>query len=95
MFIAFVIFKIVFCVFQNLVYGYNTLGNKIDALNLRNREERPSFQKLRLALRGFLKYFAAMEEVVPPQTMCFPSFEKNSDIILFASSLFEGGRKEG
>ena len=32
-----------------------------------------------------------MVEVVPPQTMCLPSLEKNSDIILLQSARFEGG----
>ena len=31
--------------------------------------------------------------IVPPQMICFPSFEKKSDIILFASSRLDGGPK--
>ena len=37
--------------------------------------------KLREAFKGFLKYFAAMDDVVPPQIMCFPFLEKNKDKI--------------
>ena len=37
-------------------------------------------------MSGLPRYLAAMDEVVPPQTMCLPSFEKKSDIILSQSS---------
>ena len=48
---------------------------------------------LRLAFSGLCKYSAAMEEVVPPQTMCLPSFEKKSDIMRSQSSRLRGGPK--
>ena len=49
--------------------------------------------KLRLALSGLPRYFAAIEEVVPPQMMCLPSLEKNSDIMRSQSSGLRGGPK--
>ena len=46
---------------------------------------------VRLARIGLPRYLDAMEDVVPPQMICLPSLEKNSDIIRFASSRLDGG----
>jgi hypothetical protein len=50
-----------------------------------------SLEESLLACTGLPRNLAAIEEVVPPHIICFPSLEKNSDIIRLASSLLEGG----
>ena len=46
-----------------------------------------------VARSGLPRYLAAMEEVVPPQTMCLPSLEKNRLIMRSQSSRLDGGPK--
>ena len=41
--------------------------------------------------KGLPRYAATRDDVVPPQTICFPSLAKNSAIILFTSSRSRGG----
>lgn len=50
----------------------------------------PGVSDTGLAFMGFSKYFAAMVDVVVPQMIRFPCFEKNSDTIRLQSSRLAG-----
>lgn len=78
---------------NDLVHGDNSLRNEVNTLYLRGRGNIPrsrNSSSVRAAFRDMpLRWMA----VVPPHTMCFPSLEKKSDIILSQSSRLRGGPK--
>ena len=93
-FVCLVVGKVVLCVGQHLVYGDDALRDKVNSLDLRRSAGSSlSLESSGLSLPACRDTCAAMDEVVPPQTMCLPSFEKKSDIIRLQSSRLEGGPK--
>lgn len=78
-FVLLVLVQRILGVFDHAVHGDDTLRHEIDALQLSSRRN-VAFFKVKLTLSGLRRYFAAMDEVVPPQVTCLPSLEKKSDL---------------
>lgn len=67
-------------IFHHFVYCDDALCHQVHTFDLGCRRN-VALHKIQAGSYGFPRYFAAMEEVVPPQTICFPSLEKKSAII--------------